>query len=305
MKKIVILALVLAMALSLASCGKSLSLQGKETLPKKTVESNVLTGTDVVGTVETTEAPAVSSTSIAPATSSVAIISKVPGSIEIPGIPDETKELPAPSETVVVPATSSVATTSKTPVSIQIPGAFDEEKALSQLQVNTYKRTSKPWYYAFVEIINNSEYDLEISVDLKYYDASGALIGADHRSENAVQSGTSVLIYTMPDEDFEKIEYEVSVSEEDYYDCVVKDLSFESVSAKNKEIVTIKNNGNKVADFVECSILFFKGDEVVGFDQNYFTDDDSELKPGKSKTVEMDCYEEYDSYKYYLTGRHS
>ena len=50
-------------------------------------------------------------------------------------------------------------------------------------------------------------------------------------------------------------------------------------------------------------MLFFSGDKVVGFDSTYFVDDDSELKPGKTITKELHCYEEYDSVKIYFTGR--
>lgn len=187
---------------------------------------------------------------------------------------------------------------------VQNQNKFDKTEVLSKLEVKTYKMSRSVWNYAFIEIANNSDYDLSISVDLKYYDAAGALIGADSRSEDPVQSGTSVLIYTMPDEDFATIEYDVSVdTKSSYYECVVKDLSYESVAAKNKEIVTVKNDGTEAAEFVEGSMLFFLGDKVVGYASHYFTDNDSELKPGKSKTVEMDCNETYDSYKIFFTGR--
>lgn len=248
--------LLVALFLLLTSCASQLNPMFKDTIPRKTEETklpSVLTGSEILDTIETTE------------------------------------EKPTP--------------TSKVPVSVSpTPNAFDEEAVLSQLQITTYKMYDAG-YYAFIEIANNSKYDLAISVDLKFYDDNDALIGADNVSERAVQSGTTVLFYTSPDEDFSKIDYEVSVEEEEYFECLVKDLSFESVSAKYKEIVTIKNNSKKPAMFVDCYLLFFKGDQVVGFSHKYFTDDDSELKPGKSITEEMDCYEEYDSYKYYLTGK--
>lgn len=180
---------------------------------------------------------------------------------------------------------------------------FDEEAVLKQLTAQTYSYSNNYWNYGFVEVTNNSAFDLDISVSAKFYDASGNLVGANDRSENAFQQGTSILFYFMPDEKFATIEYELSVDEEEYYECVVKDLSYESVTAKEKEIVTVTNNGTEAAEFVEGTMLFFNGDNVVGFEQHYFTDDDSELKPGKSITKEMSCYEKYDSYKIYFTGR--
>ena len=55
----------------------------------------------------------------------------------------------------------------------------------------------------------------------------------------------------------------------------------------------------------KATYCFFYGDTVVGYDSNYFTDDDNEIKPGETIMEEMDCYEHYDSIKVYLTGRRS
>ena len=181
-------------------------------------------------------------------------------------------------------------------------GTFDEETVLSQLDVQKYKYSSKYWNYAFLSVKNNSEFDISISVSVKFY-KDGELIGAKSTQENAFEKGTEILLYFMPDEDFTEMEYEISADEEDWYECVVSDLSYETVPAKNKEIVSITNNGEYAAEFVECKCLFFLGEEVVGFGSQYFTDDDSELKPGKTITKEIDCYEAYDSVKFFLTGR--
>ena len=107
----------------------------------------------------------------------------------------------------------------------------------------------------------------------------------------------------MPDEAFTEMEYDISIEEENFYKCVVSDLSYETVSAKDKEIVSVTNNGEYAAKYVECTCLFFRGGEVVGVARQYFVDGDSELKPGKTITEEMDCYEAYDSVKFFFTGR--
>jgi lipoprotein len=179
---------------------------------------------------------------------------------------------------------------------------FDAETVLSQLEVQEYKYSSNPWHYAFLSVKNNSEYDLSISVSVKFYN-DGELIGAKDAQEHAFEKGTEILLYFMPDEDFTEMEYEISADKEDGYECVVSELSYENVSAKNKEIISITNNGEYAAEFVECRCLFFSGEKVVGFDSQYFTDDDYELKPGKTITKELDCYEAYDSAKFFFTGR--
>lgn len=192
----------------------------------------------------------------------------------------------------------SIETEQKNPV-----GAFDEEKVLSQLDVTEYSFGDGYWNYHFLVIKNNSDYTLEISADTKYYDASGNLVGAKSNEESAFGSGAEICLYFMPDEEYTTTEYELSVSEDEWHESVVGDLTYESVSAKEKEIVSVTNNGSEAAEFVLVSALFFNGDEPVSYEWTYFTDDDSELKPGKTITKEMDCYEDYTSVRFFLTGR--
>ena len=62
------------------------------------------------------------------------------------------------------------------------------------------------------------------------------------------------------------------------------------------------NNGEKAAEFVQGTVLFFVGDEVVGESTAYFSDDDYELKPGKTLIREMNCWASYDSFEVYFSG---
>ena len=200
-------------------------------------------------------------------------------------------EEPVGGETVEISATEKV-----------VESKFNEATVLSQLEVTEYSYKNI-WHYAFLVIANKSEFDIEVSVSVKFYDKNGDLVGAKDGTESAFESGTEIVMYFMPDEAFDKMEYELSVREEDWYECVVSDLTYESTTAKKKEIVSVTNNGTEAAEFVEGRALFFKNGKVVGFEWIYFTDDDYELKPGKTITREMDCYEKYDSVKFFFTGR--
>lgn len=204
----------------------------------------------------------------------------------------ETTEAPAPTEKPTEGPQESTAE----------HGVFDGNTVLSQLEVREYKYSTRYSNYAFLSVKNNSEFDISISVSVKFYN-DGELIGAKSASENAFEKGTEILLFFMPDEAFTEMEYDISVEEENFYKCVVSDLSYETVSAKDKEIVSVTNNGEYAAKYVECTCLFFRGGEVVGVARQYFVDGDSELKPGKTITEEMDCYEAYDSVKFFFTGR--
>jgi len=41
----------------------------------------------------------------------------------------------------------------------------------------------------------------------------------------------------------------------------------------------------------------------VGYSDNYFTDDDSEIKPEKTISKQLDCHEDFDRIEFYLIGR--
>lgn len=180
---------------------------------------------------------------------------------------------------------------------------FNEEAVLSQIEVTEYSYSNSFWHYAFLVVKNNSDFVLDISVSVKFYNDAGELIGVKEDSESPVASDTAVCMYFMPDEKFATMEYEISLDKEKYYASVVQDLTYETVSAKDKEIISVTNNGRDAAEFVQVYALFFNGDEVVGFQNEYITDKDYEIKPGKTISVELNCYEKYTSVKYYLTGR--
>lgn len=179
----------------------------------------------------------------------------------------------------------------------------DENTLVSKLEVKEYSYSSEYWNYAFLAIKNNSDYNLAISTDVKFYDESGNLVGAKSADQEAVEKGYSTILYFMPDEKFEKMEYDITAKVEKRFNCVLSDLSYEDTVAQNKIILTVTNNGDEAARFAQASVLFFNGDKVVGFAQKFVTDDDSELKPGKSISKEMNCYEDFDTYQVFFSGR--
>ncbi len=181
-------------------------------------------------------------------------------------------------------------------------GKFNAEEVIGQLEVTEYSYSTDYQDYAFLVIKNNSKFNLSISAAVKFYNDKGELIGAETESESPIGSGCEFVLDFSPDEEFATMTYEFEVEEEDWYESAVHDLSYETVTAKEKEIVSVKNNGTEAVEFVEVSVLFFNGDDVVDFEWTYFADNDSEIKPGKTITEEIKCYEEYTSVRIFLTG---
>lgn len=183
-------------------------------------------------------------------------------------------------------------------------GAFDAETVVKQLKVTEHCGETYGHYFPVLIIENPTTYNLSLSVDIKFYDKSGKLVGAKSDEVYAFEKGTKTIMQFSVDEEFDRMEYEFTVEEEDYYNCVISSLKIESVSAKDKEILSVTNIGTQAAEFVEGFALFFKNGKLIGTDWTYFTDDDSELKPDKTITKELTAYgEDYDAVEFYFTGR--
>lgn len=180
---------------------------------------------------------------------------------------------------------------------------FNKDDVLSQLEVTELKYSSRYSNYAFLVIRNNSEYTLEIKANVSYYDGNGNLVGANSASEKAVESGYSTILRFRPDDDYDTMEYTLSVKEETYYKPVLSDISYEGTMAKNKVILAVTNNGTEAAEFVQGTVLFYAGGKLVDYDWTYFTDSDSEIKPGETIMKELKCYNGFDSYEVYFSGR--
>ena len=182
---------------------------------------------------------------------------------------------------------------------------FDEEAVLSQLEITEYSYVGEYMNYGILTVRNNSEYDLSIYAAGTFHNEVGDFAGACSSSADAVESGEETILVFVTDQSFVNMEYELAVSVEEWYDGAVSKLSYESAPAKNKEIVSVTNNGSEAAEYVQAHALFFKGEELVGYAGQYFTDKDDEIKPGATISEEMECYESYDSVKFFFTGRSS
>ena len=157
----------------------------------------------------------------------------------------------------------------------------------------------------FIIVKNNSSDTISVEINATAKDAGGNLIGATTQSEEAIPSGYEVCIgcYFSDAKNAENFEYTLDAKKDKYYEAVIQDLAYEESRTDKKVIISCTNNGEDAAEFVEATALFFLNGELVYSDSTYITDDDSEIKPGKTIIKEMTSYEEYDDVKIYFSGR--
>ena len=182
---------------------------------------------------------------------------------------------------------------------------FDPKKVANELKVvNEYTWSTDYYNYIAIVIKNNSKFTIEPSIQLKLLDASGKTVGVKNDSENAFGSGSEMVFIFSNEEEFADYEYSISATEEKYYKDVVSFLEVETTTTDSKAIIEVTNNGKIAAQFVEFSILYFRGDEVVANGWGYCTDNDSEIKAGQTQFDEDTTYGViFDSVKVYLSGR--
>ncbi len=180
---------------------------------------------------------------------------------------------------------------------------FDASTVASKIDVKGEFYSSEFSNDLFLILTNNSGVDCDISLSVDLYDDSGKIVGTDSKSVVAFANGTSIAININNDDKFSKYEYTLTAKELSYYHCVDQNLSCEITTATEKAIISVKNNGEENAQFVEYYALFYKGNSICDYDWGFIDDDDSEIKVGATQKKEANCYSDFDSVKVYIHGR--
>lgn len=188
-------------------------------------------------------------------------------------------------------------------VSVQSSSDFKEDEILNSLTTTTYTWHNTYNSYLALIVKNNSSTDCSLEANVLFKNADGATIGASDASRETFEANTETCLIFSNEEPFTDFTYEYSVSKLNYYDCVTSGLQCEVTPASKKAVISVTNNGDKIAEWVTYTALFMQGENVVSSNWGYIMDDDSELKIGKTITEEASCFEDFDSVKVFLSGR--
>lgn len=162
------------------------------------------------------------------------------------------------------------------------------------------------WYTRhFIIVKNNSNETVDISTSSLAYSEDGTMVGAANGSFDALGAGCTSVLYESfeTDAQISRYELELNTLPSKYYKSVIEDLSFVQNDINGGAVFQVTNNGKDSAEFVEGYALFFKDNELVGYENTYFTDDDSQIKPGKTISKQVTSYKDFDRIEFYLTGR--
>lgn len=159
----------------------------------------------------------------------------------------------------------------------------------------------------FVIIKNNSKQDVSVSANATAKDSNGNSIGADEMDINIIGSGETSIgcFYFNNVKNIDKVDYKINYNKS-YYKPIINSLSIEQTLNDKNVILSATNNSAKPALFVQAYALFIDSqNNVVYYDSAYITDNDSEIKPEDTISIQLDSYKEYDHVEIYFTGRAS
>lgn len=196
----------------------------------------------------------------------------------------------------------------KTPTQIPNPTPTPQENLKEKVEILAEYTLpdSIGWYTRhFIIAKNNSKTTVDISTSSIAYAKDGSMVSVADSSFEALGAGCTSVFYEAFETSVEIDHYntEMNVTASKYYNSVIQDLSYTQNNIEDGAIFQVKNDGESPAEFVEGYALFFLNGKLVGYDDAYFTDDESEIKPGATITKQLTSYENFDKIEFYLTGR--
>lgn len=157
----------------------------------------------------------------------------------------------------------------------------------------------------FIIVTNNSNSDVFISANGIAKDVSGNSIGADDMEITVIGAGETSIGYFYFDgvTGINKVDYKL-IYDKPYFNPIINSLSVEQTLNDKNVILSVTNNSDSSARFVEAYVLFFNSEnKIIQYDSKYITDSNSEIKTGNTISEQFDSYKGYDHVEIYLTGR--
>ena len=160
-------------------------------------------------------------------------------------------------------------------------------------------------YHYDLIVTNNSQQMIEAQFTIKFFDASGNVIGVSNVSTEALNAGASHFIPASNESPFDHAEVSVmSVKVDDRYNGGMENVACNDYAVNGEKVIfEVTNNGNAAVQFISAYVLFYNGNEVVDCNQAYAIDADNELKPGATLLSEVSTNKSFTSYRIFYYGR--
>lgn len=204
------------------------------------------------------------------------------------------------TETVITNDTLSETQTNES-TSI-ISDSIDNSTVIKNLKIKEYSWSNRYNNYVAFEITSTSDFVGALDINLILYDSDNNPIGSKKDRCDIIEKGVPALIILSNEEEYDHYDY-VLTPDESYYEPVVSKLNSSVNETNQKLIISVTNNSEQVARFVECTVLFFKDGKPIGYDFCYCIDSDDSLKPNDTQIGEITKSLDSDSYLLFIDSR--
>jgi len=130
---------------------------------------------------------------------------------------------------------------------------------------------------------NNNEKNVEINVEVEFYDKNQKLVGAKTNNIDVSSKGSK---FALNFSDIPKSydSYKVYIDIEEIVDSsYLNDLKSVSSKTDEKVVIQIKNTTDKEIEYIKTAIIFYKDGKIVGYDESL----DDDIKPDRSANFEF------------------
>lgn len=185
----------------------------------------------------------------------------------------------------------------------QVDSAIEKGDNIT-LKYETREWTKNKTHYVAI-IITPEQYieDSSVRVLLNFKDREGNLLDYVEGDINVITKETTMCVILHTEEEYHSFECEL-LQDSTFYEPVIQNLEYKKTITEDKVIVQVTNTGKLEAEFVNVIALFKKDGVVIDYDTSYATDNDYEIKGGKTETTKLSSYEKFDDVEIYLEGRY-
>lgn len=151
-------------------------------------------------------------------------------------------------------------------------------------------------------VTNHSGYTVNFDCNTTAYEEDGSYIGINYNRINAIEPENSgCMVFDFDNGYAQRFKYEL------YYEVSktnsgMRDVSTEDSMSGMTVTATCTNNGEIAVDYLRADVLYFSGDELVGYDFSYlYEENSSRIEAGESLSHDFECDMEFDNYKVYYS----
>ena len=172
------------------------------------------------------------------------------------------------------------------------------------ISVKEYQASNELGVYSILYIKNTSKEMKDISGTFKFYNGK-KLIGTSGDSATALSPGKTAILEVKVADNATKCKYKLAIRKSIYKYGNNKLEITETGGDSTHVIVSVKNNAKK-KEYVNATVIFFKGGECVGFGYSYVPD--THLPKGEEAVISvnnwLDTKRTYDDYLISIEGRY-